>query len=187
MFLKRVKGGYFNMAKIAFSKLALKKQEEIKTIDINNNAIEIKQYLPVNDKLALISKVVNLSHDSDNNFPNPIKVEIIGTLEIIYAYTNLSFTDKQKEDIGKLYDLLDSNGIVTAIIEQIPEEEYSFVINGINETIEAVYKYQNSVLGILDSISQDYSNLELDASTIQKEIADPENLKLLKGIMTKLG
>lgn len=175
------------MAKIAFSKLALKKQEEIKTIDINNNVIEVKQYLPVNDKLALISKVVNLSHDSDNNFPNPIKVEIIGTLEIIYAYTNLSFTDKQKEDIGKLYDLLDSNGVVTAIIEQIPEEEYSFVINGINDTIEAVYKYQNSVLGILDSISQDYSNLELDASTIQKEIADPENLKLLKGIMTKLG
>ena len=175
------------MAKIAFSKLALKKQEEIKTIDINNNTIEIKQYLPVNDKLALISKVVNLSHDSDNNFPNPIKIEIIGTLEIIYAYTNLSFTDKQKEDIGKLYDLLDSNGVVTAIIGQIPEEEYSFVINGINETIEAVYKYQNSVLGILDSISQDYSNLELDASTIQKEIADPENLKLLKGIMTKLG
>ena len=175
------------MAKIAFSKLALKKQEEIKTIDINNNTIEIKQYLPVNDKLALISKVVNLSHDSDNNFPNPIKIEIIGTLEIIYAYTNLSFTDKQKEDIGKLYDLLDSNGVVTAIIGQIPEEEYSFVINGINETIEAVYKYQNSVLGILDNISQDYSNLELDASTIQKEIADPENLKLLKGIMTKLG
>lgn len=175
------------MAKIAFSKLALKKQEEIKTIDINNNVIEIKQYLPVNDKLALISKVVNLSHDSDNNFPNPIKVEIIGTLEIIYAYTNLSFTDKQKEDIGKLYDLLDSNGVVTAIIEQIPEEEYSFVINGINETIEAVYKYQNSVLGILDSISQDYSNLELDATKIQNEIADPENLKLLKGIMTKLG
>ena len=187
MFLKRVKGGYFNMAKIAFSKLALKKQEEIKTININNNAIEIKQYLPVNDKLALISKVVNLSHDSDNNFPNPIKVEIIGTLEIIYAYTNLSFTDKQKEDIGKLYDLLESNGVVTAIIEQIPEEEYSFVINGINETIEAVYKYQNSVLGILDSISQDYSNLELDATKIQNEIADPENLKLLKGIMTKLG
>ena len=175
------------MAKIAFSKLALKKQEEIKTIDINNNVIEIKQYLPVNDKLALISKVVNLSHDSDNNFPNPIKVEIIGTLEIIYAYTNLSFTDKQKEDIGKLYDLLESNGVVTAIIEQIPEEEYSFVINGINETIEAVYKYQNSVLGILDSISQDYSNLELDATKIQNEIADPENLKLLKGIMTKLG
>lgn len=175
------------MAKIAFSKLALKKQEGIKTININNNAIEIKQYLPVNDKLALISRVVNLSHDPDNNFPNPIKVEIIGILEIIYAYTNLSFTDKQKEDIGKLYDLLDSNGVVTAIISQIPEDEYDFVVSGINDTIDAVYKYQNSILGILDSISQDYSNLKLDASAIQKDLADPENLKLLKSIMTKLG
>lgn len=175
------------MAKIAFSKLALKKQEEIKTININNNAIEIKQYLPVNDKLALISRVVNLSHDSDNNFPNPIKVEIIGTLEIIYAYTNLSFTDKQKEDIGKLYDLLDSNGVVTAIISQIPGDEYDFVVSGINDTIDAVYKYQNSALGILDTIGQDYSNLELDAQKLQEKMNNPENLALLKDVLTKLG
>lgn len=175
------------MAKIAFSKLALKKQEEIKTINIGNNVIEVKQYLPANDKLALISRVVNLSHDSDNNFPNPVKVKIIRTLEIIYAYTNLSFTDKQKEDIGKLYDLLDSNGVVTAIISQIPGDEYDCVISGINDTIDAVYKYQNSVLGILDTIGQDYSNLELDAQKLQEKMNNPENLALLKDVLTKLG
>ena len=175
------------MAKIAFSKLALKKQEEIKTINIGNNVIEVTQYLPANDKLALISRVVNLSHDSDNNFPNPVKVKIIRTLEIIYAYTNLSFTDKQKEDIGKLYDLLDSNGVVTAIISQIPGDEYDCVISGINDTIDAVYKYQNSVLGILDTIGQDYSNLELDAQKLQEKMNNPENLALLKDVLTKLG
>ena len=73
------------------------------------------------------------------------------------------------------------------MISAIPEDEYAFLIDGINDSIEAVYKYQNSVLGILDSVAQDYSNLEFDASKIQQELADPQNLELLKGIMSRLG
>ena len=175
------------MAKVAFTKLGLKKKDEVKTVNINNNVIEVKQYLPINDKLALISRVINLSHDSSNNFANPVQVEVIGTIEIIAAYTNLSFTEKQKEDYAKLYDLLEENGITKDLISAIPEDEYAFLIDGINESIEAVYKYQNSVLGILDSVAQDYSNLEFDASKIQQELADPQNLELLKGIMSRLG
>lgn len=175
------------MAKIAFTKLGLKKKDEVKTVNINNNVIEVKQYLPINDKLALISRVINLSHDSSNNFANPVQVEVIGTIEIIMAYTNLSFTEKQKEDYAKLYDLLEENGITKDLIGAISEDEYAFLIDGINESIDAVYKYQNSVLGILDSVAQDYSNLEFDASKIQQELADPQNLELLKGIMSRLG
>ena len=175
------------MAKVAFTKLGLKRKDEVKTVNINNNIIEVKQYLPINDKLALISRVINLSHDSSNNFANPVQVEVIGTVEIIMAYTNLSFTEKQKEDYAKLYDLLEENGITKDLISAIPEDEYAFLIDGINDSIEAVYKYQNSVLGILDSVAQDYSNLEFDASKIQQELADPQNLELLKGIMSRLG
>ena len=174
------------MAKVAFSKLALKKQDKVNTIKIGNFDIEVKQYLPVNDKLDLIARVLNGAHD-ENNFPNPVKIEVIGALEIIMAYTNLSFTEKQKEDYAKLYDLLEENGITKDLIGAIPEDEYAFLIDGINDSIEAVYKYQNSVLGILDSVAQDYSNLEFDASKIQQELADPQNLELLKGIMSRLG
>ena len=175
------------MAKVAFTKLGLKRKDEVKTVNINNNVIEVKQYLPINDKLALISRVINLSHDSSNNFANPVQVEVIGTVEIIMAYTNLSFTEKQKEDYAKLYDLLEENGITKDLISAIPEDEYTFLIDGINESIEAVYKYQNSILGILEAVSQDYSNLEFDATKIQQQLADPDNLALLKGVMTKLG
>lgn len=175
------------MAKVAFTKLGLKRKDEVKTVNINNNVIEVKQYLPINDKLALISRVINLSHDSSNNFANPVQVEVIGTVEIIMAYTNLSFTEKQKEDYAKLYDLLEENGITKDLIGAIPEDEYAFLIDGINESIEAVYKYQNSILGILEVISQDYSNLDFDATKIQQQLADPDNLSLLKDVLTKLG
>lgn len=175
------------MAKVAFTKLGLKRKDEVKTVNINNNVIEVKQYLPINDKLALISRVINLSHDSSNNFANPIQLEVIGTIEIIIAYTNLSFTEKQKEDYAKLYDLFEENGIIDLIIAEIPEREYNYIIDGINETADAVYKYQNSVLGILESATKDYSNLEFDASQIQSMLADPSNISLVREVLSKLG
>ena len=174
------------MAKVSFNKLGLKINQEVKELDWNGQKIEVKQYLPVNDKLDLIARVINGAHDQ-NNFPNPIKIEVIGAIEIIMAYTNITFTDKQKEDISKLYDILDSNDIINQIVSVIPEDEYHFLIDGINDTIDAVYTYQNSVLGILDTVSQDYSNLNLDATEIQKKLADKDNLSLVRDVLTKLG
>ena len=174
------------MPKIGFTKLGLKPNNEIQTIEFNGQTIEVKQYLPVEEKLELITNVLELSHDS-NNFSNPVKVSVYTTLEIIEKYTNVNFTEKQKENPTKLYDLLVGNGFAAAVIKAIPELEYDEILTGIKQTIKSVYKYQNSVLGILDTISQDYSNLNLDATEIQKKLADPENMALLKNIMTKLG
>ena len=174
------------MPKIGFTKLGLKPNNEIQTIEFNEQTIEVKQYLPVEEKLELITKVLELSHDS-NNFSNPVKVSVYTTLEIIEKYTNVNFTEKQKENPTKLYDLLVGNGVAAAVIKAIPELEYDEILTGIKQTIKSVYKYQNSILGILDTISQDYSNLNLDATEIQKKLADPNNMELLKGIMTKLG
>ena len=174
------------MAKLGFTKLGLKQNNEIQYIEFNEQTIEVKQYLPVEEKLELITKVLELSHDS-NNFSNPVKVSVYTTLEIIEKYTNVNFTEKQKENPTKLYDLLVGNGFAAAVIKAIPEPEYDEILTGIKQTIKSVYKYQNSVLGILDSITTDYSNLNLDADEIRKKIGDPENLALLKDIMTKLG
>lgn len=175
------------MAKVAFSKLKLKKENKVVKVQlIDGVEVEVIQYLPINDKLNLIANVLNNSAD-ENNFANPIKIEVVGNIEILKAYTNLSFTEKQLEDITKLYDLLEENKIIDKIINAIPEDEYNFLIKGIDETIEAFYKYYNSIYGILDAISKDYVNLDLDAQKIQKEIANPENLELLKTVLTKLG
>lgn len=174
------------MAKVSLTKLGLKVNQDIKTIEFNEQTIEVKQYLPVNDKLELISNVINASHD-DNNFANPVKVSVFTTLEIMYAYTNINFTDKQKEDPTKLYDMLISSGLVATVVNAIPEAEYHKVLCGVTDSIDAIYNYRNSVMGILENISTDYSNLDLDASTIQAKLADPENMALLKGILTKLG
>lgn len=147
---------------------------------------EIQHYLPMKEKIELINRVINQSID-DNGFYNPIRVKIYLTLEIVYAYTNLSFTDKMKEDPFKLYDLVVSTGLFHDIITAIEDHEYATIREDVYSTIENIYKYRNSVMGILDAVKSDYSNLDFDASIIQEKLANPENMDLLKSILTKLG
>lgn len=174
------------MAKVSFTKLGLKVNQDFEMIEFNGQMIEVKQYLPVNEKLELISNVINLAHD-ENNFSNPVKVSIYTTLEIMYAYTNINFTEKQKENVLKLYDGVVSSGLFDAIVENIPAEEWEDLQETVWHTISNIYNYKNSVMGVLETISTDYSNLNLDASEIQAKLSDPENLTLLKDVITKLG
>ena len=174
------------MAKVSLTKLGLKVNQDVKNIEFNEQIIEVKQYLPINEKLELISSVINSAAD-ENNFSNPVKENVFLTLEILYHYTNINFTDKQKEDSVKLYDLVVSSGLVNKVTDLIPEEELDEVINGVAQSVKAIYTYKNSALGILESISQDYSALNLDATEIQQKLADPDNMALLKQVLTKLG
>lgn len=174
------------MAKVSFTKLGLVKNQAVKNIVWNEQNIEIKQYLPINEKLELITNVLNSAHD-EKNFSNPVKVEIFKTIEILYAYTNINFTEKQKEDIPKLYDLITSSGLFDTIKDNIPSSELDMLDESIYVSIDAIYTYQNSVMGILDTISQDYTDLDFNASDIQSKLADPKNIELLRGILTKLG
>lgn len=175
------------MAKVTFNKLNLTKNTEIKNIDINENIIEVKQYLPVEEKLELISYIVNMAHDEDYNFSNPVKIEVFAGIGIIKYYTNITFTEKQLENPAKIYDLLNSNNVINNVIAAIPSNEYDELRAGIEDTIKSIYQYQNSVLGILDTIGQDYSDLNLEADTINKKLSNPDNMKLLRDVLAKLG
>ena len=174
------------MSKTTFNKLNLKMNQGVKSFEFQDQIINVKQYLPINDKLTLISKVLNQASD-ENNFSNPLKLEMFGKLEMVFAYTDISFTDKQKEDMCKLYDILYSSNFLEELFKIIPESETISIEEGIKKSSDAIYTYRNSVLGLLDIISTDYSNLSLDASEIQKKLADPDNMALLRGVLDKLG
>lgn len=175
------------MAKVPFTKLKCKINEDSVPVQIGEETIAVKQYLPIQEKLELIGNVVMQAHEQDANYSNPVKAGVYRDLELIFAYTNINFTDKQKEDLPKLYDMLKSSGVLSTIIEAIPADEYTEIMFGIEDSIEAIYKYQNSALGILDTIKADYSNLEYDANAIKESLGNPENLSLLKDVLTKLG
>lgn len=174
------------MAKVPFTKLSLSKNTSIKEIEWNNQKIEIKQYLPIGEKLDLISRVINFSTD-DHVFYNPCKVEIFELIEIILTYTNINITDKQSEDILKLYDLFVSSGFADKVKEVIPEEEVGYIDNSVWATIKEIYRYRDSAMGVMEQIVQDYKDVDLDARKITEQLSNNENLSLIKDVVTKLG
>jgi len=174
------------MAKVPFTKLGLKKNEEIKSIKINEQTIEIKQFLPFQDKINMYAEILNNCQD-DNNFLNEAKFNLWLDLEIIFNYTNISFTENQKINYVKTYDLLKGNGVIAAVTAAMSETELSDIKYEAYSIAKNVYDYRNSAYGILDAMKTDYTDLDFDAQKIQNELADPENMKLLKATLEKLG
>ena len=141
------------MAKITYSSLKLKTNEEIKEVNFNENKIEVKQYLPISDKIDLID--ISLQEAKEGNLYNPLKVDMYFHLNLIYLYTNINFTDKQKEDEEKLYDTLNSTGLIDAIIAEIPEKEYNYLRNMANEKVENDLKYNTTAASLIAKLIED--------------------------------
>lgn len=174
------------MAKVSFSKLGLKVNNEVVNIHFNDQVIEVKQYISVNDKLKLISEVINNTID-EHSFCNPVKVKVYLALGILDYYTNINFTEKQKEDPVKLYDLFESNGLLNQIYQTIPGEEFNNLTTGAWESINAIYTYNNSAMGILDNVGTNYKNLDFDVETLRQKLGNEDSVEFLKEVMAKLG
>ena len=176
------------MAKIAFSKFGLKPNTDIKTIEFNGQNIEILQYLPIQKKLGLIGRVISMAHEEDANYSNPVKLRVFTELELVFEYTNISFTDKQKEDLPKLYDTLCSSGLLAVILEALPTSEYTGIVNGVAESTEAIYKYQNSVLGILSILTGDMQDIEnIDIAGMKQALVEIAQSPMLQELIPELG
>lgn len=174
--------------KVIFDKLKNKEMPlKIKAFQLNGETIEVKEYLPVNDKLNLITAVLQQVAQNEYPFVNPVQMDVYTTLEILYAYSNIEFTEEEKADPAALYDELEKYNIANKVIAFIPETEYKFIIEGVEKTVYAYYTYRNSVKGIIEDVTTDYKDLDFNATEIQQKLADPNNLALLKGVMEKLG
>lgn len=172
------------MAKVPFSKLQVCVNNSVTHRSFANKvgeeiAYEVRNYLPFKEKLELVSNIINQSID-DNGFYNPMRVDLYMALEIVYAYTNLSFTDKMKEDPFKLYDMLISSGVYADVVDAVGFDEVSAIENSVYDTIENIYQYRNSVMGILENVKNDYDSLNLDANALTDKLLNPENLSVLK-------
>lgn len=174
--------------KVAFTKLGLKLNNEVKAFKYNNFDIEVKQYLPVEERLEVIAAAVNAVLATDaNKFLNPVKLRMYLELEMVFHFTNITFTDKQKENLPKLYDLLEDNCIISNMINCMPTWLYDSLMSDATKIAERMYEYSNSAYGILDSISNDYENLDLDIEALKNKLANADNLDIVKDVVTKLG
>lgn len=168
------------MAKISLTKLITIKEPEITTGYINDQSIEVKHYLPLDKKIELVNTVVN-SCVTETGI-NPIQRDVQTDLAIVEYYTNIKFTEKQKEDIQKTYDLLSMNGIIEGVKKIIPAEEIGQLMSWIWACSIAVETYGNSARGILRDITTNYDDTKLNVEEILKDIKDPAMAEFIKNL-----
>lgn len=174
------------MAKVGLNKLGLVKNTEQVDFMWKGQKIEVIQYLPLEKKLEVISNVINESVDLKGYYA-PYRLDLFMTIAIVQNYTNITFTEKQQEDLGKLYDLLVGSGIYNEIRNRIPVSEIDYLQVNIEKTIHSIYEYKNSVLGIMDAIAKDYKNVSFDASQIQKALESGQGLETVREVLDNLG
>lgn len=155
-------------------------------ITVNEQEIEVAQYMPIQDKLAMIERILNLTIDN-TGFLNPVRLEVYTVLEIISTYTNINITDKMMENAPKTYDSLMINGVIDAIIEAIPEDEYNAVFDAIEDCAEHTVSYLNSFVGMMKTVTEDYNATKMNVDEMMNTLGDPEQIGLVKDILEKIG
>lgn len=162
------------MAKITYASLKLKVDNTVDTFDFQGNQIEVLKYLPIQDKYDLI--MTALEKAEENGIYNPIMLEMYFHLYLVYMYTNITFTEKQREDELKLYDALQSNGIISMILEKISESEYNTLCTYLNETAQHLTNHQNTfgffAKYITSEILKKFDNLQSAVNSFDREKFD---------------
>ena len=169
--------------------LSLKNEKT--TITSQRYKIKVKQYLSLDEKFKIINEVLRLTID-ENDFVNILNLQAWKDLTLIRHYTDIDLeeyfdSDDIVEKCKELYDLFFVNNVFEDVFKNIPVNEFNQITEMIDNTVHEFYKYRNSIKGILEAVTADYSNLDLEASEIQKKLKDPENVGFLKEVMNKLG
>ena len=174
------------MVKVNVTKLNKIKSLDPIDIKIGEETISVVQYLPLEKKLAIMQNIIEQAGNNEEGFYNIVKLTVFYTIEMLRAYTNISFTEKQLEEPQKLYDIIVLNNIWETVKDSIPEKERDYIWDNTCALAREITEYNHSALGILNLLSNDYDNLSLDTTDMANKLSNVDNLKMLREILTKL-
>ena len=167
--------------KVSYANMKLKVNNKVKTFDFGGQRVQVLQYLPAQDKYDLL--MVTLQKALENNIYNEFKLNLYFELNLVYMYTNISFTEKQREDEFKLYDTLKSNGFYELFFQAINEDEYNELFTQLNAIKDASSANRISIGAVINEL---IDNLPANAETAAKivENFDPNKFKAVVDFAT---
>lgn len=171
------------MAKVNLIKLNKIKSLDPIDIKIGEETISVVQYLPLEKKLTIMQNIIEQAGNNEEGFYNIVKLTVFYTIEMLRAYTNISFTEKQLEDPQKLYDIIVLNNIWSEVKKAIPQSELTDIWENTCALAREITDYNHSALGILKMVRADYGETDFNIASIMENIKDPETLGLMKEIL----
>ena len=152
--------------KVSYANMKLKVNTSVKTFDFCGQKVEVLQYLPAQDKYDLL--MITLQKSLEQGVYNEFKLNLYFELNLIYMYTNISFTEKQREDEFKLYDNLKSNGFYEQFFQAMNEDEYNELFAQLNAIKNANSTNRMSVGAVISKLIDDLpANAETAAKIVE--------------------
>lgn len=160
--------------KVSYTNMKLKVNTEVNTFDFSGQTVEVLKYLPAKDKYDLL--MITLQKSMEQGVYNDFLITMYFELNLVYMYTNISFTEKQREDEFKLYDNLKSNGFFDAFFKVFNEDEYNELFASLNTLRKDMMTYRMSISSVLNNL---IDNLPKNAEAAAKivEQFNPEQFK----------
>lgn len=127
--------------------------------------IKVKEYLPINEKLTLVHRVLMYATTEENGVEiiNAVYKRLFYEIEMIRAYSNLDFStvdrlrdsekledrEKYSNKLTEYYDMIKSAGIVDYVLNSITEGEIEFIQECLEEQIIENNRVNNSIAGVI--------------------------------------
>lgn len=151
--------------KVSYANMKLKVDTSVETFNFKGQKVQVLQYLPAQDKYDLL--MVTLQKSLEDGMYNEFKLNLYFELNLVYMYTNISFTEKQREDEFKLYDTLKSNGFYEQFFQAMNEDEYNELFAQLNSIKSASFTNKMSIGAVINKLIDDLpANAEAAAKIV---------------------
>lgn len=148
--------------------------------------LTVRGYLPIAEKTALIEYVVDQALDQNTGRFSPIRVETFFGLAVAHYYADIDFEDGL--NAAETYDILETSGLMNEIVGNIPESEYNYIQELMQDTVSDIADFNSSFAGILRIAQTDAEGLDSRTKELIERIQGPEGqdlATLLKNVVEK--
>lgn len=134
-----------------FKDINLKLNKSIKVIKINGKDVNVKQYLPAEDKNSILENTIQKA--DQGTILNTFALDIVFHVYLVVKYTDITFDGEDLNDIFKLYDILESNKVIDSVVAAVPEEEYKSLRESLMDLSYDYSNYRNSARAIIEQLT----------------------------------
>lgn len=170
-------------SKVSFSTLKLKVDDGVNTFNFAEKEIEVRKYLPIEEKRDLVDVAIQKSVKMESGRIDEVELEKNFNLNIVYLYTNLNFTEKQREDEGKIYDQLRCSGLLDEVVAHMDQDEYREVLDYLTLTKESYTKYSESLMAGVATVLEQLPQRMREAVEIMNSGLKPESFENVKAMV----
>lgn len=168
-----------------FKDMNITLNNELKEVQIGDNIkFNVKQYLPAEDKNALLE--IAMQTADQGTILNTFALDAIFHTYLVFKYTDIEFTDEERENLFDLYDILEDNGIIDAVVAAIPIREYESLRTYLNEMVDSYLTYRNSTRALVEQFSMFAPQVAENLATISKNV-DIDKLQQIVKLADKTG